>query len=638
MDPDLKNLFTEHGDDLLERWCALVESEVDSMDPETLSGHKNWMSSFLFLIEENLENPQDRKLNEFTVTLVQKGYLSRFGVSDIIKIFQLLRRVVRKIPSGKTITDTALAAFNLFLDPVVVVACKAYEDRIKQSDQKFETLFDNADLLILNIDVSGKVENVNRRGASILGLTPEQIQGNPLTRLIYSEDLNILTRSFGHVLAGNPQIFAIRANFTNGGIRSLDMTMTPVIESGRIISLRAIARDVTEKNELQSRLAESEEKFRSLIENAGDAIFLMAVEDGRILDANSKARKMIEQELEQIRKLSVVELFDKDDETKVIHLLQDTITNGSSVAEELMLLCARGPDIIVDMSSSVIEYGGIKVIQAFILDTTSKRRLDKTLSEQNRRLADYEHEITEYKDKLASTERPTRAWGLVLLMLERLYNDHQTLKDNTTHDGRLQEMKEVIKAAEHILRPLDSGAKPALIDVTRLFWRYMTLFEYIYKERMDFELFTSPVPAVMVDVEGFETVIVSVLNIAVQASMYRKESKVVVHIELRGRLVTIEIHDTGKTLSQMEWERLFDSEFGYMDRDPALLSNARKFLENFGGGMLVRGNPSGGNITTLYVPAQFDPETDVLDYQMVPFDRNGGSEKKEDKPEEPEDQ
>jgi PAS domain-containing protein len=65
-----------------------------------------------------------------------------------------------------------------------------------------------------------------------------------------------------------------------------------VYDSGVIVAVHAIARDITRQKEAEERLRESEAKHRSLIERAAFGIYT-STEDGRILEANPAMTRML---------------------------------------------------------------------------------------------------------------------------------------------------------------------------------------------------------------------------------------------------------------------------------------------------------------------------------------------------------
>lgn len=613
----IRELFINRKDELIEAWIEAIETDESATMGDFSAGHQSWMSSFLHLTHYQLENHEDKKVFGFVESLVQKGYLSRMQIGKIVRIFQLFRQVLENLSVVYANGKAHFLDLNDFMDMVFMAVCRSYDERLVQSDEKFETLFDNADLVILNINIGGKIVTINNRGAKILRVKPNDIIDQPLAHFIYPEDLNILTRSFGHVLAGNPQIFAIRLKHNDGSTRYFDMTLTPVIEGGRITSMRAIARNVTRQMELQTQLAESEEKYRSLIENAGDAIFLISVEDGNILEANSLARKMAGLSREQIGNHSVVDLFDRKDEKEVIGFLQEAITSGHSDKGDLSFLSSSGSDIIVEVSSTAIEFGGNKVVQSIVKDTGAKKRIEKTLEEKNKRLVEAERAVYDLKFQLAQAERPSQISTLVLALIERINKEQ---KDRAFRNDALMDEETTfrLESIAQLMSPEIHGNDPVMVNINSLLERYVYVLEHINKDRLELIFEKNDIPNVLIAGEEFENVLSTLIINAIEASYESDEAMVKISTHYRGRMVTIDIIDSGPPSQPFEPKERFKYERTESQPELDVYTRARKLLEHYGGGVLLQGLPAGGNITSLFIPAQAEiPEEPLPDYQMV---------------------
>ena len=76
-----------------------------------------------------------------------------------------------------------------------------------------------------------------------------------------------------------------------GKIKVLELTVIPLQVAGRKI-ISGIGRDITERKIVEAALRESEEKYRSLIEDAGEAIFI--VQDAKIKFANKRSFELVQ--------------------------------------------------------------------------------------------------------------------------------------------------------------------------------------------------------------------------------------------------------------------------------------------------------------------------------------------------------
>jgi len=86
---------------------------------------------------------------------------------------------------------------------------------------------------------------------------------------------------------------------------------------GRVIGVIGIVRDITDRKLVEEELRSSEERFRTLVEQAGDAFFLHDLE-GRFLDVNRRACESLGYSREELLQMSVFDLEQELDQQEVL--------------------------------------------------------------------------------------------------------------------------------------------------------------------------------------------------------------------------------------------------------------------------------------------------------------------------------
>ena len=127
---------------------------------------------------------------------------------------------------------------------------------------------------------------------------------------------------------------------------------------------------------LQS-LKESEEKYRKLIEAANDAIILADAETGIILEVNKKGMELLGLCREEIIGKHFTQLYPEEDALFYKSAFERHVKAGGQAQEEIYLVHRSGAGIPVEVSSSVIEVGGRKVLQGIFRDLTERRRAEE---------------------------------------------------------------------------------------------------------------------------------------------------------------------------------------------------------------------------------------------------------------------
>lgn len=131
------------------------------------------------------------------------------------------------------------------------------------------------------------------------------------------------------------------------------------------------------KELVERRLKGSEEKYRKLIESANDAIFIADIESGVIVDANKQAEKLLGLPRKKIIGMHQTELHPKEETERYSKLFREHVQKGASISEELFVCNKNGQKIPVEISASVIEIGGKKVIQGIFRDLSSWKQSEE---------------------------------------------------------------------------------------------------------------------------------------------------------------------------------------------------------------------------------------------------------------------
>ncbi|MEI6510022.1 MAG: PAS domain S-box protein, partial [bacterium] len=147
-------------------------------------------------------------------------------------------------------------------------------------------------------------------------------------------------------------------------------------EQGRIQSLLAITRDITERKKTEDTLRESEEKYRLLVENVKEAIFV--VQDGKLAFTNPIVAEMIGYSSQELLSQSFVELIHPED--RALFLERDIKRLGSdeSPGRYLFRLISRSGDTKwVELNTVPIQWGGQPAAIHFLIDIGAREQLKR---------------------------------------------------------------------------------------------------------------------------------------------------------------------------------------------------------------------------------------------------------------------
>lgn len=158
-----------------------------------------------------------------------------------------------------------------------VTASKATELALRQSEEKFRTMFENTRRLVSLLEPDGRNIETNPVGYAFSGLTPEQTRALQLWEghwwLNDADRMRI--RDAVHRAAGGEYVhFQIDQQDASGAVHTSDFSIAPIVgENGRVVQLMAEATDITALKQAKTELEQSERRWNHVLESAGQGVW-----------------------------------------------------------------------------------------------------------------------------------------------------------------------------------------------------------------------------------------------------------------------------------------------------------------------------------------------------------------------------
>jgi two-component system cell cycle sensor histidine kinase/response regulator CckA len=235
------------------------------------------------------------------------------------------------------------------------------------------------DLLVLK-DRNSVYQAVNPSFCQFLGRKTEEIIGKTDFNLFPYNEAEMYRRDDVKVMeSGRPQIQDEEVTGPEGK-KWLQVAKTPVYDNaGAIIGILCLVRDVTERKYIEEVLRLSEEKYRRLIETASDAIFIADASTGVIIDVNRRAEELLGLPSEKIIGMHQTHLHPKEEAERYQKMFIEHARSEGTITEDLFVCHKDGRKIPVEISASVTEVGGKKIVQGIFRDITERKKMEGEL-------------------------------------------------------------------------------------------------------------------------------------------------------------------------------------------------------------------------------------------------------------------
>jgi PAS domain S-box-containing protein len=265
------------------------------------------------------------------------------------------------------------------------------EEALRSRDEFFRQITENlSSVLYLHDRALNRFVYVSPAYEKIWMQSPKELYDNPEAFLaaVHPEDLPRLQESirkeFEESIYTDAEFRIVRQDGTMRWIHSRNF---PVIGGqGTVYRVAGISEDITDLRNSRSALEESEEKFRSLVEYALEAILIVDF-DGTVLLANRATALLVELDGDAgLTGRNVMEFIAPESREEVIKDFRLVAGGHDPYLACYTVISAKGNTIIVECIGKAITYEGRHVDLISIHDITGRKKAEDALRSANRQL------------------------------------------------------------------------------------------------------------------------------------------------------------------------------------------------------------------------------------------------------------
>jgi PAS domain S-box-containing protein len=249
------------------------------------------------------------------------------------------------------------------------------DKRLRDSEELYRALVETTDTGYVILDQEGRVLDANSEYLRLSGhANIEEIRGRSVVEWTAEHDRNRnadeVRKCFDQGFVRNLEIDYVDKS---GGITPIEINATVVSMSGGTCIV-TLCRETTERKRMEDVLRESEDRFRSLIEQAADAIFVHDL-DGRFLEVNQQACASLGYTRDELISMAVSDV----DPDAVPRGDSRKFWPNLSVTFESRHRRKDGTTFPVEVRLGPIEYGKAKVVLGVVRDLTDRKKAEDLL-------------------------------------------------------------------------------------------------------------------------------------------------------------------------------------------------------------------------------------------------------------------
>ncbi|MBI4913453.1 MAG: PAS domain S-box protein [Acidobacteria bacterium] len=386
-----------------------------------------------------------------------------------------------------------------------------------------------------------------------------------------------------------------------------DTTYDP---GGEPIRMAGICLDVSDRKQAEERLRESESRFRTVVEQAGDGFELLD-DQGRFLDANGATCRALGYSKEELLGMTILEV-DPNQSAASFRETFDGLIGQPPATFETVHRRKDGTTFPVEVTASVIEVGNRRCTIALTRDITARKRL-----EEERRHLELQLQRGQKMESLGSL-----AGGIahdmnnVLAAIMALASVHRLqAPEGSSLRASMDTITKACDRGGSLVKGLLGFARQGLVeevtlDLNNLLQEQVNLLERTTLQRIQIRL---DLEAGLRPIKGDPaTLSHAVLNLCVNAvDAMGQGGTLSLSTRNAGHEVEVEVEDTGCGMSREVLDRATEPFFTTKPQGQGTglgLSIVYGAVKSHGGRMEIESHPGAGTRVRLRFPA-CAPET-----------------------------
>ncbi|MGB4399949.1 MAG: PAS domain S-box protein [Daejeonella sp.] len=260
-------------------------------------------------LEETMASKCNICITEYRFFTENTGWINIYG-----------RTLIERNNEGKPV--------RLIGSMVDITELKRAEQAIKQSEEKYRTLVEQASDAIFITDTTGRFITVNTSACKLSQYSEKELLKKTIYDLALTEDIQKNPFRFDELKQGKTVTNERVINRNNGIPLNVEVT-SKLLADGRLL---AFVRDISERIKTQAEIVREKNLSNSII-NSLPGIFYLFTMDGKFLRWNKNFETVTKYSAEEIEKMHPLDFFDEDEKELVSRKIKNVFISSKETVQ-----------------------------------------------------------------------------------------------------------------------------------------------------------------------------------------------------------------------------------------------------------------------------------------------------------------
>lgn len=285
----------------------------------------------------------------------------------------------RSIYEGDRLVETLHIARDMTIQ-------KEAEEAIKRSERRLLALIENGLDYISLLDAEGKLLWESPSTTSMLNYDYNAYVGRNIFELVHPDSVDWVRQQFAEVVSqpGSRRSAVFRLHRADGSWRWVESIATNFLHDPAVGAIVVNYRDITERKQAEDALRQSEEKYRTLIEQIPAIVYVDKLDEkGTTLFVSPQVETMLGISVEEWLQGDLsfwLNLIHPEDRSYVETAYQETINTGKHADIEYRIISRDGKQLwIHDKAQILKDENGNTFLHGVMFDITEQKRHEREI-------------------------------------------------------------------------------------------------------------------------------------------------------------------------------------------------------------------------------------------------------------------